>query len=75
MRLTGAGHADALRCLAGRRLPFKLVAAAAITVLSGCAAVKDAVPPGPVAAAEEAQPLPPGVKPLTVEQEENVAAE
>ncbi len=56
-------------------MPFRIVLALCLLFLSGCAS-RTAVPRTDVPQAEapiEAQPLPPEIKPLTVEQEEQVA--
>jgi hypothetical protein len=58
------------RCLGGLRLALLL---AAIAALCGCATHTASAPPAAVSPmAEDAEPLPPGVTPLTVEQEETV---
>lgn len=55
------------RFLRGLRLLLPL---AAIAALTGCAARTASPPPASPSMAEDAEPLPPGVKPLTMEQEE-----
>lgn len=58
-----------------RRLTCLLAAAATgACLVAGCATDKGLTRTTTPAAMEETEPLPPDMKPLTVEQEENVAA-
>ncbi len=57
------------------RMPFRIVLALCLLCLTACAS-RPVVPHADVPQAEapiETQPLPPEIKPLTVEQEEQVA--